>query len=245
VCVRACTHAHVHTCLCECMRPVATRLRLAPSCPGPCSPLMPTSMPSRHRLPGFWKEILLQLALKMVPRSQALIPLETSSHSQLQNCQHYELCLFTSNEQEFAHRAALVTICTSGADLLLLLLLPTSSLCSHPLLGLFQCSVCIGECQWVTFLPRGGVQRHISASSALPHQIHCVRLPLCCHLSQGNNTPWNTGGKVQLLLPHHQHSPLTSWANTMHWRALLSEQPSEIASGNIISNKTYFKFFPV
>ena len=66
---------------------------------------MPTSMPSRYRLPDFWKEILLQLALKMVPRSQAVIPLETSSHSQLQNCPHHELCLFTSDEEEPVYRA--------------------------------------------------------------------------------------------------------------------------------------------
>ena len=153
MCVRACTHAHVHTCLCECMRPVAARLRLAPSCPGPCSPLMPTSTPSRYRLPDFWKEILLQLALKMVPRSQAVIPLETSSCSQLTTLSS----AFPPVMRKGLH-AVFVTICTSRADLLLLLPLPTASLCSHPLLGLLQCSVCVHECQWVTLYPHGGVQ---------------------------------------------------------------------------------------
>ena len=37
--------------------------------------------------------------------SKAVIPLETSSHSQLQNCPHHELCLFTSDEVEPAYRA--------------------------------------------------------------------------------------------------------------------------------------------
>ena len=41
---------------------------------------------------------------------------------------------------------------------------------------------------------------------------HFVRLPLCCHLSHGNIISWNTGRKVQPLLPYHQH-PLTLWAN--------------------------------
>ena len=37
---------------------------------------------------------------------------------------------------------------------------------------------------------------------------------------------WDTGRKVQPLLPHHQHPPLTSWANIIKQEALLLEQPS-------------------
>ena len=42
---------------------------------------------------------------------------------------------------------------------------------------------------------------------------HCVRLPLCCHLSHGKKMSWTTGGKVQPELPYHQHPTLTLWAN--------------------------------
>ena len=38
---------------------------------------------------------------------------------------------------------------------------------------------------------------------------HSVRLPLCCHLSH-HNTYQNIGGKVQALLPCHQHPPVMS-----------------------------------
>ena len=45
-----------------------------------------------------------------------------------------------------------------------------------------------------------------------PH-FHFVRLPLCCHLSHSNKMQWDIGGKVQPLLPYHQHPSLTFWAN--------------------------------
>ena len=52
-----------------------------------------------------------------------------------------------------------------------------------------------------------------------------VRLSLCCHLSHGNKIWWNTGGKVQPLLPYHQYPPLMVWTNTIKYEALLPEQP--------------------
>ena len=56
---------------------------------------------------------------------------------------------------------------------------------------------------------------------------HFVRLPLCCHQSHGNSMQQNIGGKVQPLLPYHQHLPLTLWTNIIKWKALLFEQPSQ------------------
>jgi len=54
---------------------------------------------------------------------------------------------------------------------------------------------------------------HIEEFSYMPlfHLHFCVRchfarLPLCCHFSYKNSM----SGKVQLLLPYHQHLPLTS-----------------------------------
>lgn len=45
------------------------------------------------------------------------------------------------------------------------------------------------------------------------------------HVSYSNNTWWDISGKVQLLLPSHQHPPLVLWANIRNQEALLSEQP--------------------
>ena len=55
--------------------------------------------------------------------------------------------------------------------------------------------------------------------------LHFVRLLLCYCLSH-NNMYWNTGVKVQSLVPYHQHSPLLSWANIIKWEALLLVQAS-------------------
>ena len=54
---------------------------------------------------------------------------------------------------------------------------------------------------------------------------HFFRLPLCCHLSYSNKVQQNIGGKVQSLLPYHQH-PSLMWANIMQSEALPSERPS-------------------
>ena len=50
------------------------------------------------------------------------------------------------------------------------------------------------------------LQTHFSVRSC------CVRLPLCCHLSHGNNTQWKIGERIQPLLPYYRHPPLTLWA---------------------------------
>jgi len=45
-----------------------------------------------------------------------------------------------------------------------------------------------------------------------------VRMPFCCHLSHSSKMEWNTGGKLQPLLPYHQYPPLTLWANRINRR---------------------------
>ena len=64
----------------------------------------------------------------------------------------------------------------------------TASLCSHPLFGLQKHSASISECQ------RGAIFFYMEEFSSIPlfsmcfHvRHHSVRLPLCCHLSHGNN----------------------------------------------------------
>jgi len=42
---------------------------------------------------------------------------------------------------------------------------------------------------------------------------HSVKLSLCCHLSHENKKAGNISGKVQPLLPYHQHLPLVLYAN--------------------------------
>ena len=44
-----------------------------------------------------------------------------------------------------------------------------------------------------------------------------------------------------ILLPYHQHTSLTSWANIIKQEALLSEQPSyyELLTSSQMNNKTY------
>ena len=114
--------------------------------------------------------------------------------------------------------AALVIIGTArgGAPLSLLLkcmLKCTAPLCSYPSFGLQKYSASITECQWVPFFH----MEKLNATPLIhPHfhvRHHCVRVPLCCNLSQGNNTERDIGGKVQHLLLYHQQPPLTTQAN--------------------------------
>ena len=70
------------------------------------------------------------------------------------NSHHHELCIFTSNEQEFVcfhcKKSAPAEVtrcfwqCCCNAP-------PTTSLCSHPLFDLHKLSTGISKCQWVSF----------------------------------------------------------------------------------------------
>jgi len=55
----------------------------------------------------------------------------------------------------------------------------TTSLCSHLLFDLYNCSASISECQWVPFFPHGGIQFYTFTSYALPCQTpFCQTAPL-------------------------------------------------------------------
>ena len=83
--------------------------------------------------------------------------------------------------------------------------------CSHQFFGLHKQ---FSKSQWMRCFPCKGIQCHPFASSAHFHvRHHPVRVPLCCHLSHGNNMEWDIGGKVQPLLPYQHHQPLKLWVN--------------------------------
>ena len=95
--------------------------------------------------------------------------------------------------------ATLITICTSEGDSP-----PTSSLCSHPLLGLHQHSASISECQWVLFTLQGGIRLHIIASSALPYQMpFCQTVPLLPSVTSQQNVMeyWQEGSASTAITP--------------------------------------------
>ena len=112
-------------------------------------------------------------------------------------------------------QATSVNICASRNGLLPLLPLlkcrTTASLCSHLLFGLQKCSASVDECQWVQFflffiffcMEEFIVTPLLHLHFHIIH--HCVRLPLCYHLLHSNKMQWNMNGKVQSLLPYHQH----------------------------------------
>ena len=150
-------------------------------------------------------------------------------HSQLQNTlfqhsHHHEPCIFTSNEQEL--HAILVKTCTDRGDPLLHNVSPlTVSLCyihwlvsrdtqrqRMPTDAIF---FCMGEFNGTLLFCVHFHARH-----------HLVRPHLCCHLSHSNK--WNVGGKVQSLLPSHQHLLLILSINIIKQEALLLEQPPYI-----------------
>ena len=91
--------------------------------------------------------------------------------------------------------------------------LTTTSLCLHPLIGLHKCSASTDEYQWVPIFLHRGIKFHscficTSMSDAILSDYPSATI---CH----SEMLWNVCGKVQLLLPCHQHPSLTSWANTV------------------------------
>ena len=90
---------------------------------------------------------------------------------------------------------------------------PTTSLCSHPLFGLYKYSANVDECQWVPFYLYGGIQWQTFASCALPCQMtFCQTAPLLPSVTQ----QWSIMEywcKGTTSTAHHQHTLLSSWAN--------------------------------
>jgi len=54
---------------------------------------------------------------------------------------------------------------------------------------------------------------------------HCVRVPLCCHLSDSSKMERDIGEMAQPLLPYHQHLPLMLWANIQNRKHLYQSSP--------------------
>ena len=80
----------------------------------------------------------------------------------------------------------------------------TTSLCSHPLLGLQKCAASVDVCQWTTFFPHGGNQLHTFSSSVLPCQmLFCQTAPLLPPIAQQQNVMeyWQEGSGCSAILP--------------------------------------------
>ena len=64
----------------------------------------------------------------------------------------------------------------------------TTSLCSHPLLGIHRHSESVDGCQWLQFFPHGGTQWHTFASYTLVCQTpFCQTAPLLPPVTQQQN----------------------------------------------------------
>ena len=128
-------------------------------------------------------------------------------------------------------QAALIRICTSGGDhchCCQCWNLPPIPHCAH--IHCWPPSV-FSKHQGMSVVPfflHGGIQFHPWLHPHSHVRCHSIRLALCCHLSHGNNMQRGIGEKVQPMLPSHQDSPLTLWANITTQEALLSEQPSYV-----------------
>ena len=106
--------------------------------------------------------------------------------------------------------ATLVNACAGRGVPLLSKLEHTTSLCLHPLSGVHRCSARVSGCTYSCMEEF----HHTSLFHAYFFvRLRIVSLLLCCHLSRGNKIEWSMGGKVQALLPHHQHPPLKSRAD--------------------------------
>jgi len=132
------------------------------------------------------------------------------ANSQLQSTlsQCHYLCNFTSEEQEpvchayknlYQQRWPTVTVATAETH------------CPPPCCAHIYCSVTIDVQQaliGVSGCHFFRVKKFSFTPLFHPHfhvRHHSVPLPLCCHLSHCNNMEWNIGGRVQPLLPYHQH----------------------------------------
>ena len=120
---------------------------------------------------------------------------------------------------------------------------PTTSLCSHPLLGLHKRSPSVKECQWLAFILHRGIQWHSFASCALPCQTPFWRTaPLLPSFTQQQNVMgcWWEGSASTVLLPtstsdvmgQHRNiggitfgTPLLAPAASVNWLVLRRNSP--------------------
>jgi len=100
---------------------------------------------------------------------------------------------------------------------------PTTSLCSHPLLGLHKRSASISECQWVRFFCMEEFNSTYLLHMHFHVRCHSVTLPLCCCLSHGNKIWWKNWweGSASSAIPPTCSSDVMDQCNNME--ALLLE----------------------
>ena len=92
---------------------------------------------------------------------------------------------------------------------------PTTSLCSHPLLGLHKRSATVNECQWVPFFPHAEIQRPIFASYTLPCQMPFGQTaPLLPSVAQQQCVTEHWGkGWTFTSIPSTSTSDIMGWDN--------------------------------
>lgn len=123
-----------------------------------------------------------------------------------------KICMAIHNEACLSYDMKSYHIDMGGISLLK----RTISLCCHLLLCLVSMNI---QCQWMSVGAFFYCMEEFTSMYLLHTHIHVgchfVRLPYCCHLTHSNKMKQNIAWKVQPLLPFLQHSPLTSWANTI------------------------------
>ena len=92
---------------------------------------------------------------------------------------------------------------------------PTTSLCSHPLVGLHKCSASVNECQWVSSFLHGGIQWHTFASSAVQCQTQfCQTALLLPSVTQQQNVMEHWGeGSASTAIPPTSASDVVGQCN--------------------------------
>ena len=127
---------------------------------------------------------------------------------------------------------------------------PTTSLCSHPLVGLHKHSASIDECQWVSFFPHGGSQWQTFASYTLLWQTpFCRTSPLLPFVTWQQNVMayWWEGSTSAAIQPisasdimhkHNKIGGITFRAVLIHFLPFCSAQicKSELQKGCSASN---------
>lgn len=126
------------------------------------------------------------------------------------------MCISASNEQSL-HTTLVIVICSSRG---VPLLWSAQLKCTIQLYNAHIHCLASIDIQQASMDVSGSHYFHVEEVSDTPCLCTCfhikgryVRLPLCFHLSHGHKIERCICGKVQPLLPCHQHPPLLRWAN--------------------------------
>jgi len=143
------------------------------------------------------------------------------------NSHHHELQIFTSREQcttvnckmNKKSRAALVNICNSRGDPLLLLPWLKCTTYHLTMLTSTAWSPSVFSKHWwmsngtIFFSAWKNSMPLLCTPCTSKSNVILSDCPFAATLSHSNKVWWNIGRKVQTLLPYHHHLPLTLWAN--------------------------------